>query len=174
MRAQREQREAPIIAPYKADMQALVDEINIGRREISGLRRTIATFERMFAGKLVDSIVGKIGYDMALLVRKTLAEALQKAHKAMGDPEVSGLVDIQIAADDLRWMDEDSLQNRILEEWKGRSLRGLRLTAGPSAFTDAAETETAATVLRIQIPAIGYNYAMWDEAPRMRGGGARR
>jgi hypothetical protein len=145
LRARREQAEATIRAPVAAALMRT-------RVQLVETERALKALEAVIGSKIGGRVVEKISHAMAQPVRGKLLEALAKAHRAAGSG-VGTFVQIEIHSNELKWLDPDSLERRVLEEWREQSAGNLRAVVG----VDGCEAITGGVVvLQVDIPDMRY------------------
>ena len=152
MRIAQAQREAPIREP-------LEQELRLCARLLQQTRSALATLERVVGTALGEHIVGKIGRDMAGQVRRQIMEAVVKARRAdaSGPP---AWIDVRLSSDDVLWMDANSIERRVLEEWKEQAAPKLSLRAITDEPIAMAKD---ITVLDVRVPAFDYRQCIANE-----------
>lgn len=136
MRAERNRREAEIIAPYRAELSRC-------GRQIATLEIKIAGIEKMVGSEMGKRALDEIAHDVASRVQEVIMTAIVKTGRARDDG-----VTIALTANDLRYLDPRSLERTVLDEYTKKSLPYLRLST-------ERMSEEVATVIDIRIPELG-------------------
>lgn len=144
LRAARAQREAVIREPLERELQTAASMIRELGHQLDQLRRFLGT-------EISKHVTKPIGHATGNALRREIVRALSAAgRKVEGDD----LVRMEFSAAELRWADPDSVERRVLEDWKARSAPHLRVTFPKTGELMKASDVTA--VLDVRVPELGY------------------
>lgn len=121
------------------------------------LGHQLSELRRFMGAEISKHVLGRIGSEVSGLIRREIVKALSAA----GRDDGRGIVRMEFAAGDLRWADPDSLERRVLADWKERSAPKLRVAFPKDGELRAAPT---VTVVDIRIPELGYRQHITDDA----------
>lgn len=148
LRIARAHTERPIREPLEAEIRRGASMIRELGHQLDQLRRFMGT-------KISEHVLGRIGAETSGLLKREIGKALMSVRR-----DDHRIVQMQFAASDLRWSDPDSLERRVLDDWKERSAPRLRVTFP----TDALMTAGAVTVIDVRIPELGYRQYVTEDA----------
>lgn len=138
MRAQRERREAELTGPYKAEIQQAASMI-------SSLRQKVRTMEEFLGKEIAKFVIEKMAYGL----RDRLMETVYKAvAKTRGEPDKP--IRLMLEPDLMRFMDPNSIEQRVLREYTSRQLPRLTFRL------DQDIRDSYATTVDIRVPEMGY------------------
>ena len=123
-------------------------------------RNALRNLERLLGTKMAEHVMERINDSMVNAVRRQISKAVYKAHGQNPDPD--WMINVEVAASELRWLDPDSIERRVLEEWKRKSAQNLRARAVVDLRGDVPMDMPAATVLDIRVPELGYRHRILD------------
>jgi hypothetical protein len=133
--------------------QQLVESLSALQSRLRATSRALANLERLIGSEIAKDVVEKIGFHMSSAVRRSIVEAVRRAYQAGAMAGVPSVVTIEVSSEELRWLDPDSIEWRVLDEWKHQSAPKLR------AFVDVESPialEEHVTILDVRVPQLGY------------------
>jgi hypothetical protein len=110
----------------------------------------LRNLERAIGTEIGKHVVERIGSDMSRAVRREISKAAMKAIGSGAD-----VFKIEVPTEELRWLDPDAIQSRVLEEWKDQAAPRLR------AYVDLDSPialEECVTILDVRVPELGYRH----------------
>lgn len=137
MRAQRQRREAELTDPYKAELRQAAGMI-------SSLRQRLRTIEEFLGRDIAKHVVERMAYGLRDRLMEAIYKAAAKSRKAPDKP-----IRLVLEPDLMRFMDPNSIEQRVLREYTSRQLPNLSLRL------DRAPTEYA-TIVDIRVPEMGF------------------
>lgn len=137
MRAQRQRREDEITEPYRAEILRAGGVIN-------SLVRKIRAIEEFLGRDIAKHVIERMAYGLRDRLMDAVYKATAKARKGPHEPIL-----LVLEPDLLRFMDPNSIEQRVLREYTSRQLPNLslRLDQNPMEY---------ATVVDIRVPEMGY------------------
>lgn len=139
MRMQRDQREAPLLEPYKAELRSAAITVR-------DLRENLRRIERFMGTEIAKHVISRIGHDASRRIMETIYKAVSAAR---GEPKP---VRITLPADAVRFMDPRSIESEVLSQYASRNLPDMSLSL------DASADQHIATV-DIRVPPLGCRIA---------------
>jgi hypothetical protein len=101
----------------------------------------------------------KIAVSFSARVRRCIAKAVSKARRAHGLRRIP--LAIRVRGRDVVWLDPGSIERRVLDEWHLSAGRNLWVRADIDSAV--AFHEGRVTVLKVQVPSLGYAEHLWPE-----------
>lgn len=138
MRAQRQRREDELTAPLKA-------ELNSAAAAIASLRRTVRTMEDFMGREISKHLMEQIGREISGTLRREIFKAVSQVTRPF-EP-----ITITLSPDTVRFMDPDSLERRVLDEYRRASMPNLSVR-----FDQDMSEVSSFTVVDIRLPSLGY------------------
>lgn len=146
LRIARAHREAEMRAP-------LEQELAVAARVIRDLKAESEKLRRFMAHEICKYVLEEIGRGTSNLLKTEIVKALSKAGRPSG-----GIIQMEFAADELKWLDPDSIERRVLADWKERSAPRLRVTFP----ADGMIAEQAISTIDVRLPEMGYRRYIAD------------
>lgn len=140
LRGAREREEAEITAPVR---ERLVQT----QARADSLGRSLDALTRGVAGKIGESMLEGIGYEMSALIWREITKAVAARVSRPGD-----FVTLNLPIDALRFMDRRSIERAVLDEYLADLPRNISLGVESVPLINRTVTQ-----LRIHVPAQGYN-----------------
>lgn len=143
LRIARAHAERPIREPLEA-------EIRRGASMIRELGHQLQQLKAFMGKEIAKHVTAQIGHECGALLKREIGKALAVA----GRGDDGQIVKMEFAVGDLRWSDPQSLERRVLEDWKERSAPRLRVSFPVDGAT-AMEATTVQTI-DVRLPELGY------------------
>lgn len=133
----------------------LEGSLSVCRARLGAAQDALRDLERVIGTEIGKRVVEHIGFDMSKAVRKSIMEAVFKAREAEGVSSMPDLIELQLFSRDVSWLDPDSLERRVLEEWKYQAAPKLQAFVD---ITNPIALERHVTVLDVRVPQLGYRH----------------
>lgn len=152
LRIARAHMERPIREPLER-------EIAVGARMIRELGHQLEQLRRFMGAEISKHVIGTIGHEVSSILKREILTALMVAGRSVNSHDI---VRMEFAASDLRWATPDSIERRVLDDWKERSAPRLRVAFPKDGTT--MMTSPVVTTIDVRIPELGYRRYIDDRA----------
>lgn len=125
------------------------------RARLGVAQDALRNLERVIGTEIGKRVVEHIGFDMSKAVRRHIMEATHKARQAEGASSVPAWIELQLSSSEVAWLDPESLERRVLEEWKYQTAPKLHAFVD---ITNPIALEQHVTVLDVRVPQLGYRH----------------
>lgn len=142
MRMQRDQREAPLLEPYKAELRSAA-------MTIRDLRDRLRQIEQFMGKEIAKHVIGQISHDVSRRLMETIYKAVRAA---TGEPKP---VRITLPSDVMRFSDPRSIESHVLQEYAQRSLPDHL-----SLSIDGVAPDQHVMTVDIRVPTLGCRMAV--------------
>jgi hypothetical protein len=150
LRARREREEAEIREPVLA-------ALDLCQRRLRAAQNALASLEGALGSRIAERMVERIASSFANRVRRYMRRALLKAIRAHA--RRPSIITLKLLPRELVWLDPESLERRAVEELAYRMARSLRARCK----LDGPVVDGGVTVLRVEVPAVGYEQHIMPE-----------
>ena len=143
LRIARAHIERPIREPLEA-------EIRRGASMVRALGHHLTQLREFMGKRIAEHVYAEIGHGCGAKLREEIVKALSRAGRSDG----RGVVQMTFSEADLRWSDPDSLERRVLEDWKERSAPRLSVRFPIDGAT--AMTAPVVQAIAVRLPELVY------------------
>lgn len=122
-------------------------------------RRELRALEELLGKELAKRVTEHIGHAVAVAVRRDITRAVRNVYEVVG-AQLDTPVTVEVSVDALRWLDPQSVERIVLDEWKEMSAARLTARCVTEMCTPMTRSRRA---IDIRVPELGYRHVIDED-----------